>query len=91
MVARYILLFALLVLSIRGFMFLYVHILANDIKDVDVRYEPVNHRVRPSNKRTSVGTARDRSVSSVSQNKSAQRPTSTKNSSYASYRKSMSK
>ena len=90
MVARYILLFALLVLSIRSFVFLYVHILVNDIKDEDVRYEPVNHRVRTSNQRASIGTAQQRSVSSMTQNKVAQPPKNTKNS-YSSYRNSISK
>lgn len=89
--ARYLLLFALLIASVRGLMFLYVHIMANDIMDFDVKYEPMNHRISRENKRVSVGSARQKTMANISTQKTAQPPVSIKNNSYSSYRNSVSR
>lgn len=94
MVARYLLLFALLALSVRGLCFLYVHIMTNEINSADVRYPPVNHRVSPKKRMATTGVSQTRSSSDNKRRQSqnpAYRVSNPSYSSYAAYRNSSSK
>lgn len=90
MVARYLFLFSLCMVSIRIFILLYENLLSKDIVDYDVPYEPVNHRVRRESQQ-SVGTARQRVTSSVSRTQNIPSRNATRNATYSSYRNSISR
>lgn len=94
MIARYLLLFALLILTARVLCLMYVHILTEEINEIDVSYQPSNHRVDAGRRRTSARpayTARPSTKVPGNKNQSHKISRNTRPSSYEAYRNSSSR
>ncbi len=83
MIARYLLVLALVALSLRGLYQMYVEVIRKPYIASQLVERPSNRRISYESRNISVGTARSKSRSSISAQRNAAQ---SQNTSYASYR-----
>ena len=86
MLARYLLVFAFVALSLRGLYFMYIDVLKVPFVTSQSVERPSNRKISYEARSVSVGTAKSKSRSSISTKKAASQSQTDINTSYASYR-----